>query len=157
MKIDKLDAIFSRCIKLLAGGICEFCGKLPKSVYGYHTHHFIGRRYLNTRYELDNGIAVCLGCHNFLEDFPKASWELLEKRVGSERAEQLEIIARTYRKMTKERKVIIKKDLEAKIKGLGRNQLEVTICEEFEEADAEAFQLVAKQEEIREDGKGKPK
>ena len=68
MKIDPLDTLCSKLVKMLAGGKCEFCGQVP-SPMGYHVHHFIGRRYLNTRYELDNLVALCLHCHNIMHDF----------------------------------------------------------------------------------------
>jgi hypothetical protein len=115
MKLDPLDILFSRYIKLLAGGICEYCGQRPNS-RGYHTHHFIGRRYLNTRYEQDNCVALCMSCHNLMGDFPDESQAFFVKRVGSQRAEELKIIARTYHKMTPERREKIKEELNNKIK-----------------------------------------
>jgi len=117
VRIDKLDVLFSQYIKLKAGGLCEFCGQPPKSQYGYHCHHGVaGRRYLNTRWLEDNCIAACNGCHNFLGDFPGINADFFKKRIGTKRYEELEIIARTYRKMTPERKEEIKLDLKEKIK-----------------------------------------
>ena len=113
--IDSLDKLFSKYIRLRANGVCEYCGRVcnPK---GYHTHHFIGRRYLNTRYQPDNGAALCFSCHNLVSDFPRINQEFLTKRVGSERADELELIARTYKKMTSERREQIKADLKERIK-----------------------------------------
>ena len=76
----------------------------------------MGRRYLNTRWEEDNCVAVCTGCHNFLSDFPSLDSAFFKNRIGTKRYEELEIIARTYKKMTKERKQAIERDLEEKIK-----------------------------------------
>ena len=118
MRLDPLDILFSRYIKLRAEGKCEYCGLVPKP-QGYHCHHFIGRRYLNTRYEPDNGVALCMSCHNLMGDFPDESQALFVKRVGSQRAEELKIIARTYNKMTPERRERIKVWLQEKIKILG--------------------------------------
>ncbi len=117
MKRDVLDDLFSKFIRLRAGGKCEYCGEYSKP-RGYHCHHFVGRRYLNTRYEPDNGVALCMACHNLMGDFPKISHDFFVKKVGSERAEELEIIARTYNKMTKERRARIKSALEGKIRRL---------------------------------------
>jgi len=115
MRIDPIDILFSKYVKLKAGSICEYCGQRPAS-QGYHTHHFIGRRYLNTRYEPDNGVALCMSCHNLMGDFPDESQAFFVKRVGSQRAEELKIIARTYHKMDRNRRDKIKKDLKEKIK-----------------------------------------
>lgn len=117
MKIDPLDKLVSHCRKLLAEGKCEFCGKYPSSM-GYHVHHYVGRRYLNTRYELDNVAALCLGCHNLMHDFSKVEQDFFGQKIGSKRMEELEIIARTQHKMTKERREVIKQDLKDRIKVL---------------------------------------
>ena len=114
--LDPLDVLFSRLIKLLAGGLCEYCGRPPKSKQGYHCHHgVVKRRYLNTRYLTDNCAAVCKSCHDYLDDFPDENVAFFIKRIGTERYEQLKIIARTYRKMDKSRREEIRKDLENKI------------------------------------------
>lgn len=117
MKLDPLDKLFADYMKLKAEGKCEYCGQYPKSKWGYHNHHGVaGRRYLNTRWMEDNCIAACLGCHNFLEDFPGINAEFFKKRIGAKRYEEIEIIARTYHKMTKERREGIKLSLKEKIK-----------------------------------------
>ncbi len=120
IKRDPLDILFSKLVKLLADGKCEYCGQYPKP-QGYHCHHFIGRRYLNTRYEPLNGAALCMACHNLMGDFPDESQTFFVKRAGSQRAEELKIIARTYNKMTPERREKIKEDLKEKIKLLEEN------------------------------------
>lgn len=120
IKLDPIDKLFSKLIRLRAEGKCEYCGQYAKP-RGYHTHHFIGRRYLNTRYEPENGVALCLSCHNLMGDFPDESQALFVKRVGSHRAEVLKIIARTYNKMTPERREKIKEDLKEKILLLEEN------------------------------------
>lgn len=111
MKSDKLDILFSRYIRSKAGGVCEYCGKTP-SPRGYHCHHgVVGRRYLNTRWEIDNCCALCLSCHNFFDDFPSINNDFFKKRIGSQRMEELEIIARTPHKMAKERRNEIEQNL----------------------------------------------
>ncbi len=116
IKIDKLDVLFSKYIKLKAQGKCAYCGQYAKP-QGYHCHHGVaGRRYLNTRWEEDNCAALCMACHNLLSDFASINKEFFEKRIGTERYEELEIIARTYNKMTEERKADITLSLKEKIK-----------------------------------------
>ncbi len=118
MKLDPLDTLFSQYVKLKAGGKCEYCGKTP-SPQGYHNHHgVVGRRYLNTRWEEDNCAALCMACHNFLADFPSINSDFFIGRIGTKRMEEIEIMARTYRKMTKERREEIKQKLKEKIESL---------------------------------------
>ena len=118
MKLDPLDTLFSQYMKLKAGGVCEFCGQTPHPK-GYHCHHgVVGRRYLNTRWEEDNCAALCMACHNILSDFPSINTEFFKKRLGTKRYEEIEIIARTYWKMTKERREEIKQKLKEKIEAL---------------------------------------
>ena len=115
MKLDPLDILFSRYIRPKAGGKCEFCGK-QGDPRGMHTSHFIGRRYRNTRWLEDNVACLCFGCHNLMHDFPTIHREFFVKRIGSDRVEQLEILARTIKKVDKDK---IKSELKAKLKLLG--------------------------------------
>jgi len=56
-KLDKLwrDAIKSR------DEVCQVCGGTSY----LNAHHIIGRRNRNVRWDLDNGILLCSGCHTF--------------------------------------------------------------------------------------------
>ena len=56
----ELDKLYSQVIRLRAKGKCEKC---PRP--GQNTHHIIGRRNMSTRYDLDNGLWLCVGCHVF--------------------------------------------------------------------------------------------
>ena len=94
---DTLDNLFSYLIRKQAEFTCEYCGK---STGQMHCHHgVVGRRYINTRYEMDNCACVCVGCHNFLGDFKGQNTAFFTKRIGSDRYEQLEIMARSGRKV----------------------------------------------------------
>jgi len=116
VKIDPLDRLFADYVKLKAGGMCEYCGQTPKS-QGYHCHHGVaGRRYLNTRWEEDNCVALCLACHNLFSDIPGINQGFFLKRIGSKRMEEIEVIARTYKKMTQARRDEIKAEFQERIK-----------------------------------------
>ena len=112
IRIDKLDTLFARYVKLRANYECEYCGKRAKS-QGMHCAHFIGRRYKNTRWITDNAACLCMACHNLMHDFSTIHNEFFTKRLGSDRVEQLEIIARTYAVPDKKK---IEADLKEKIK-----------------------------------------
>ena len=43
--------------------VCQYCGK-----QGGQAHHIIGRRNHNVRWDLDNGIVLCSGCHTLRAD-----------------------------------------------------------------------------------------
>ena len=100
MKLDPNDELWSRCVKLRDGYKCRYCGRLGK-LRGMHAHHFVGRRYRNTRWVVDNGICLCFACHNVMQDFPLVNKDFFIKTVGSDRAEELEILARTIKKVDK--------------------------------------------------------
>ena len=111
IKLLPLDLLFSRYIKTKANFTCEYCGKQGKQL---HCHHgVVGRRYRNTRYEEDNCACVCVGCHWFLGDFPQIDTAFFLKRIGSDRMEQLENLARSGNKPDLE---LIKKELTEKLK-----------------------------------------
>jgi len=41
---------------------CQICGKSDKML---NAHHLVPRQFLEWRWEMDNGIALCVYCHNF--------------------------------------------------------------------------------------------
>ena len=88
----KADRLFSAMVRKRADNKCEYCG-LQKNTL--HCHHgVVHRRYLNTRYLLDNCVCVCVGCHNYLGDFPQINTEFFIKRIGTGKMEQIQNLAR---------------------------------------------------------------
>ena len=58
--IDKrLDDIWSQLVKAKAGNKCEVCGK-TKSL---NSHHIFSRANKATRWDVNNGICLCVGHH----------------------------------------------------------------------------------------------
>jgi len=57
----ELDSHFADLVKERAGYACEIpgCGKED----GLVSHHIIGRRNLNVRWDLDNGVCLCTAHH----------------------------------------------------------------------------------------------
>jgi len=43
---------------------CELCGKLGE-VKDFDAHHIIRKTHEATRYDLNNGVCLCKGCHRF--------------------------------------------------------------------------------------------
>ncbi len=91
----KLDLLFSKYIRDRDDNKCQYCGKAGR----VECHHgVVHRRYMNTRYEPDNCVTLCGGCHRFFSDFPAINTEFFRKRIGTDRMEQLGILARNGQK-----------------------------------------------------------
>ena len=50
--------MWSQVIRLRDNNMCQIC-----HIPGNNAHHIIGRRNHNTRWDIDNGILLCAGCH----------------------------------------------------------------------------------------------
>jgi len=87
----KLDIVWSEAIKVRAGYKCEHCGKTTN----LNSHHIFTRLRKSTRWELDNGICLCVGCHMFSSKFSahKTGVEFthwLEEKKGKKWVETLQ-------------------------------------------------------------------
>ena len=91
VKRDSIMIVWSQCIHIRDGNKCQLCGA-PEGVM--HAHHFIGRRKAQTKYLLEVGVCLCFTCHNEVGDYSSVNEELFSKAVGSERKEELEVLAR---------------------------------------------------------------
>ena len=100
IKIDKLDVLFSKLIRLLAGGKCEYCEKSFKRL---ECSHFHGRRKRSVRYDTDNACALCFSCHTYLGSNPYVHTEWFKKRLGWEKFEALNIRAEIPMKVDREK------------------------------------------------------
>ncbi len=98
IKLNPLDVLFSKLVRLRADGVCEYCGRARN----LQCSHFIGRRKQVTRYDLDNAAGLCFECHMYLGEHPYEHTEWFKKRLGSERFDQLMIRGRALVKIDKE-------------------------------------------------------
>lgn len=57
----KLDDAWSIAVKVKAGYKCEVCG----STSSLNSHHIVGRRNRTTRWDIKNGVALCVKHHKF--------------------------------------------------------------------------------------------
>lgn len=62
---DLKDKQWSEDVKQRALYQCEFCGKRSY----LNSHHIFSRSKLSTRWDLDNGICLCAGCHTLSSVF----------------------------------------------------------------------------------------
>ena len=96
MKSDPLDKLFSQYIRMRAiirvGG-CERCfspkfdiekdnGKTFPAWKQLQCSHFIGRGKRSVRFDSDNAIGICGGCHMYLTSHPLLHVEFFKQRLG---------------------------------------------------------------------------
>ena len=112
IRVDALDKLFSRCVRLMSGGYCKRC----KKYVGYnklHNAHFHSRRKYSVRWDFDNTAPLCYGCHSFIDGNPFVKIEFFMELLGSERFAELNTRAEQIGKYDKEK---IKAELKTKIR-----------------------------------------
>jgi len=55
-----LDVAWSAKVKERDGNMCQKCGSKDKQL---NSHHIFSRSHKSTRWDIDNGITLCAGCH----------------------------------------------------------------------------------------------
>ena len=85
IKRDKVDALFSKFIKLLSDGYCKRCGKyLGVKSRGLHCAHYKSRGIKTTRWDRANAQALCYGCHRYIDHNPLIKAEFFLEILGQE-------------------------------------------------------------------------
>ena len=77
MKLDPLDVLFSRFIRL-RDKECQRCGSM-RSLQACHMH---GRARRSVRWDEDNVCSLCAGCHRFLDSQAAEKVDFFKKRLG---------------------------------------------------------------------------
>ena len=111
----QLDQLWSKCVRESVGR-CELCGRTSPEVV-LHAHHIYSRTHRSTRYDLDNSVCLCMGCHLYtahksVQEF--ADW--VYEKLGQEKLDALRKKAHTTVKYTKEDKLRMIKDLQETLK-----------------------------------------
>ncbi len=92
MKISPLDKIYSEVIRkraLQRVGGCERCLSQKTSWKELQCSHFHGRAKRSVRYDTDNAIGICAGCHLYLTAHPLEHVEFFRKHLGEEAFDML--------------------------------------------------------------------
>ena len=88
----ELDILWSEKVKENARYTCEKCGATDKQL---NSHHIFSRAHRSTRFLLENGICLCVGCHTFGNESahldPNSFRKWLESYRGVAPIEWLEI------------------------------------------------------------------
>lgn len=100
MQLRKTDRLFRQYILLRDGYTCQRCGStydaVGDSLRGLHVSHYWGRGRENTRFDPDNCILLCWGCHRLWGhgDGRNDYMKFMVKKLGQHRFDELE--ARAY-------------------------------------------------------------
>ena len=92
IKRDPADIWFSKYIRLKAGFICAVCKRFCGE-NGGEASHFHGRRKESVRFDEDNVVCSCFGCHRRFTEMPQEhrAWKL--KQLGQQRFDALNVRA----------------------------------------------------------------
>lgn len=95
-----LDKAWS--LKIRSTGKCAKCGKTSY----LNAHHIYGRRMLSVRWDLDNGICLCSGCHTLCADSahqdPMDFYDFIVDLKGEEWLNDLRLKAHAVKKWSLE-------------------------------------------------------
>lgn len=118
-KIYPEDKWFSLYIRKRDNWTCQRCGRKFRGydeekdnshLKGLHCAHNKGRGKRSTRWEEKNAMALCYGCHRFIDKNADEKKELFIKKFGKESYERITALSATsYRGWKKDRKEISKK------------------------------------------------
>ncbi len=97
VRIDPLDKLFSefirkRAIKRVGG--CERCLQGKTDYKQLQTAHLLGRWKKSTRWDEDNAIGACGGCHMVLDRDHAEKEDFIQSHLGQERYDLLKARAR---------------------------------------------------------------
>jgi hypothetical protein len=102
------DIAFSKCVRERADLTCERCGKSYRhdgaNMMGLHCSHLAGRNKFSVRWDKENAVAHCYGCHAFLGQNPRVFGRWITEYLGEERADALEARAAALVKTTEKDK-----------------------------------------------------
>jgi len=89
--IARADELFSKLVRA-RDGHCQWPGCTSTTIY---THHIFSRRYLQTRWDMENGISLCIYHHSLqAHGDPENFRDFVIKRMGQQRFMALK--ARAY-------------------------------------------------------------
>lgn len=104
VRIDPADKFFSLWIRWRAGWKCERCdAQYEPGSQSLHNSHFWGRARESTRFDPENCVAHCHGCHSFLTANPELHREWKLRQIGQTAYDRLTIRAQLTTK--KDRKM----------------------------------------------------
>lgn len=100
IKIRKSDKMFSEFIRMRDSHTCQRCLKKYTPPYGasLQCSHWQRRGKENTRFDTENCISLCFGCHKIWEGPTEEYTEFMRKRLGEKGLKHLRVRAEIYKK-----------------------------------------------------------
>ena len=100
IKLRKTDILFSKYIRKRDKFTCQRCGTVyPDGGRGLHCSHYWGRGRENTRFDPDNCVALCFGCHHIWGGDGREEYkEFMINRLGQKAYDLLDVRAHMYKK-----------------------------------------------------------
>ena len=90
MKRSAKDRNFSMFIRARDFYTCQRCHSThPPNSKGLHCAHMFTRRLQVTRFDPDNAVALCYGCHAYVDSHPSEKLAFFRGLLGDERFEAL--------------------------------------------------------------------
>lgn len=113
----QLDKLWSKAVRESVGR-CELCGKQPPEVV-LHAHHIFSRRNFSTRWDVNNGICLCTGCHLYKahKDIQEFSDWVVE-HCGKEHIDRIRLKAHSIADYSKDEKKGMIKDFKKMLDSL---------------------------------------
>src|SRR6185436_1127781 len=99
IRLDKRDRVFSELIRLRDWNTCQRCGKTAHSAK-IECSHIFSRRHQATRFAMDNAVAHCFTCHDYLGGAPVEFDAWARRFLGEGRLEMLRVKHRQICKRT---------------------------------------------------------
>lgn len=116
MKLDTADKHFSLYIRTRDNFTCQRCKKKSESVA---CSHFFGRRIENTRFDPENCVALCYGCHKYFDETNREAYRDFKlEQLGEKRFNALKVRANTYKKKDRKMEAIIWREALRTIKSI---------------------------------------
>jgi len=63
---------------------------------GLHCHHFERRRKKSVRWDEDNGVSLCFGCHQYLDENRDEEKAFMIRKLGQQGVDMLKARTRAY-------------------------------------------------------------
>ena len=117
---EKLSAITNRLDRLVSSivrtrdGRCVTCGTTESPQCG----HFVGRMFINTRWDLTNCHQQCAGCNMLHESDPVPYGLFIDARYGRGYPEELSRRAHMTKVLTRGERLLLEVELKAELKKL---------------------------------------
>jgi hypothetical protein len=94
---NKLDKAWSQVVKLQAGNKCEVCS----GTENLNSHHIVGRRNLRLRWEVLNGVCLCVKHHKFGNQSAHENPVWFDEWLRENRGQDLRLVRSTMNEIQK--------------------------------------------------------